>query len=82
MVCHEYMVAGLMRIGEVDVLPVVEIRVDVGAICAIHSCVAQARPIGFAILLHKRGYWMAYPQDLTLLADAVHKLTSNAGVAS
>jgi hypothetical protein len=81
MVCREYVMAGRMRIGEMDVLPVVEIRVEVNTYI-IQSCMAQARPVGFALISPEGGYWLACPQDLTLLAHAVHSTTNGVVRAS
>ena len=78
LVQREYHIAAGKCVCGLDVVPIVEVWAAVGNAAMLHSCLAQARPLGFAILTSEKGYWLTRAQDLAELAHAVAGVTTQA----
>jgi hypothetical protein len=64
---RDYVVAGSKTVNGLRFLPIVEICSGM----TTRSCVGTIRPLGFAVLTDKAGYWLVDPLLLEDLAQAV-----------
>ncbi|MGI6081340.1 MAG: hypothetical protein ACOYEP_00515 [Limnochordia bacterium] len=64
---RDYVVAGSKEVNGLHFLPIVEICSGMTS----RSCVGTVRPVGFAVLSDKAGYWLVDPLLLQDLAQAV-----------
>lgn len=73
---QEYYLAAGRHILGLDVIPVVEMQVTAGVTASLHSCIAMARPLGFAILTSDKGYWLVTSEHLSAMAHAIADCTA------
>ena len=64
-------IAAGRRVGAVHVAPLMEASVWMEGVATVYTCMAEARPLGFAILCGEHGYWLAEAADYAAFQAAV-----------
>lgn len=64
-------IAAGRRVGAVHVAPLVEASVWIEDVATVYTCIAAARPLGYAILDGEKGYWLAEAVDFAALQAAI-----------